>query len=215
MRAFREILIRVKDLSVLEIENLFKTFCGSSNGFEFKGGKSKQYSMYINGSGYIIHSLRSATTEPAIIAIAEKAKGTLYVSNIVPVEKSELSIDEYNAVAFVFFQLFRQHLRKLLSRAEITITADDIGLDGIIPGEKTRKYFQRYLASYPLSFHPLDIERLDLFICALRKYRSKMNLGYLKRYLVDDLGWSEKDASWCISRIETGLDILRANWKFH
>jgi hypothetical protein len=215
MKAFREILISVKDLSDREISDLLKSFCSSSNGFEFKDDKSKQYSRDIGERGFIMHSLRSPTAEPSIIAIAEKTKRTLYVSNIVPMEKNQLAMDEYNAIAFMFFKAFRQHLEKSRSIAEVKMSDDDIGLEKIIPGEKTRKYFKRYLSAYPLSSHPFDIERLDFFTCALRRYHSKVNLGYLKRYLIDDLGWSEEDASWCIMRIETGLDILKANWKFH
>ena len=215
MKAFREILIRVKDLTDSEIVELFKSFCNSSNFYEFLDKESEDYSNNINGRGYIIYSLRTPDTEPAGIAIAKKTERSLYVSNIVPKEKSRLTMSEYNAIALKFFNDFKPFLRRLKSLVDLTISNEIIGLDKIIPGEKTRKYFERYLAAYPLSFHSLDIERLDFFICALKKYHSKINLQYLKEYLIYDLSWNEKDASWCVNRIETGLDILEANMKFH
>jgi len=215
MKAFREILIRVKDLPDREIAELFRAFCNSSNYYEFLANKSADYSNNIDGRGYIIYSLRTPDTEPADIAIAEKTERSLYLSNIVPKEKSRLTMSEYNAIALKFFNEFKTFLRRLKSLVELTISNEIIGLNKIIPGEKTRKYFERYLAAYPLSFHPLDIERLDFFICALKKYHSKVNLQYLKEYLIYDLSWNEKDASWCINRIETGLDILEANMKFY
>lgn len=215
MKAFREILIRVKDLSDSEIVELFKSFCNASNFYEFLDNESQNNSKNINGRGYIIYSLRTTDTEPSDIAIAEKTRRSLYISNIVPKEKSKLNMTEYNAIAFNFFKDFRLFLRQLKSLVEITISNEVIGLDEIIPGEKTRKYFERYLSAFPLSYHPLDIERLDFFICALKKYRSKINLQYLKEHLINDLSWNENDASWCINRIETGLDILGANKKFH
>jgi len=90
MKAFREILIRVKDLSDSDVMELFKSFCDTSNFYEFLVKESEDYSNNINGRGYIIYSLRTTDTEPAGIAIAEKAQGSLYVSNIVPKEKSKL-----------------------------------------------------------------------------------------------------------------------------
>ena len=215
MKAFREILIRVKGLSDSDIMELFKSFCDTSNFYEFLVKESEDYSNNINSRGYIIHSLRTTDTEPAGIAIAEKTQGSLYVSNIVPKEKSKLNMSEYNAIAFKFVSDFKSYLRQLKSLVEIKISNEIIRLDKIIPGEKTRKYFERYLSAYPLSFHPLDIQRLDFFICALKRYRSKVDLQYLKEHLINDLSWNEKDASWCINRIETGLDILEANTKFH
>ncbi len=190
--------MRVKDLSDSDIMELFKSFCDSSNFYVFLVNESKDYSNNINSRGYIIDSLRTSDTEPAGIAIAEKTQRSLYVSNIVPKEKSKLNMTEYNAIAFKFFKDFRLFIGQLKSLVEITISNEIIGLDEIIPGEKTRKYFERYISAYPLSYHPLDIERLDFFICALKKYRSKVNLQYLKEHLINDLSWNEKDASWCL-----------------
>jgi len=215
MKAFREILLNVKGFTDNQIVNLLKSFCNSLESYEFMDKESGDYSRNINGRGYIIYSLRTPDTEPAAIAIAEKTERSLYVSNIVPKEKSKLSMSEYNAIALRFYNNFRPFLWKLKSPVKLSISDETIGLDKIIPGKKTRQYFERYLALYPLSFHPLDIERLDFFICALKKYRSKVNLHYLQGYLIENLSWNEKDARWCINRIETGLDILEANMKFH
>lgn len=215
MMAFREIIINVKGCTDNEISLLLKSFCNSLNSYEFLDEESEDYSRNINARGYIIYSLRTPDIEPAAIAIAEKTETSLYVSNIVPKEKSKLSMSEYNAIALKFYNDFSPYLRMLKSSVKLSISNETIGLDKIIPGNKTRQYFKRYLAAYPLSFHPLDIERLDFFICALKKYRSKVDLQYLKGYLIGDLSWNEKDAKWCINRIETGLDILEANVKFH
>ncbi|MBU4000621.1 hypothetical protein KKG29_05645 [Patescibacteria group bacterium] len=177
--------------------------------------KSDQYAKDTDGRAFIIHALRSPETESAIVAIAEKTKRTLYLANIVPKKKQQLSMDEYNQIASNFFNAFRQHLKGIKSRVSIRITKENIGLEEIIPGKLTRKYFERYMSAYPLSFHPLDVERLDFFICALFRYRSRVDVTRLKRYLIEDIGWQEKDASWCTRRVETGLDILKANWGFH
>ena len=215
MKAFREIIISVKGCTDNEIIELFKSFCNSSNSYKFMGQESDDYSKNINGRGYVIYSLRTTNTESSGIAIAEKTDKALYVSNIVPKEKSELSMSEYNAIALNFYNNFKSFLRKLRNSISLSISSETLGLDKIILGKKTRQYFKRYLAAYPLSHHPLDIKKLDFFICTLKRYRSKVDLQYLKAYLISDLSWNNKDAKWCINRIEIGLDILKANMEFH
>lgn len=215
MIVFREIFFGVKDLNDSQVFDLFNSFCRSNADFELNKEESDQYAKNTDGRAFIIHALRSPETEPAIVGIAEKTKRTLYLANIVPKEKRQLDIDEYNQIASKFYDAFRQHLKKIESKSSVRITKENIGLKEIISGELTLKYFEKYLSAYPLSFHPLDIERLDFFICALFRYRSDVDVMRLKRYLIEDIGWQEKDASWCARRIETGLDILKANWKFH
>jgi hypothetical protein len=76
--------------------------------------------------------------------------------------------------------------------------------------------FERYLNLFPKSYHPNDIERLDIFICAVSRFcRKRIDLYRLKRYLIEDLDWDYKDAEWCFDRIETGLEILKVNKKFY
>ena len=216
MKVFREIFLSIKDLNNSQVFDLFDSFCRSNAGFELKKEKSDQYAKDTDGRAFIIiHALRCPETQTAIIAITKKTKRTLYLANIVPKEKQQLSVNEYNQIASNFFNAFRQHLKVINSEVSVRITKENIGLEEIIPGKLTRKHFERYMSAYPLSFHPFDVELLDFFICVLFRYRSSVDVTRLKRYLVEDIGWQEKYASWCIGRVETGLDILKANWKFH
>lgn len=88
-------------------------------------------------------------------------------------------------------------------------------LEDIIPGNKTRKYFELFLNAYPLSHHPADIQRLDIFICALHRYsRKKIDLDLLHVYLFNVLKWPEEECTSCCKRINTGCEILKMNKKF-
>ena len=70
--------------------------------------------------------------------------------------------------------------------------------------------FENFLNMHPLSYHPLDIERLDKFICSIPRYsRKKISLNYLSEYLRVKRNWQESDISWCINRITTGLEIIK------
>lgn len=216
MKVFQDIFISIKDLSDDRLLNLFSSFCRSNSSYKLNIEKSKKYSTEIDGRMFIIEVLGSSATEPAGITIAEKTTRTLYVANIVPRNKNQLSVDEYNLIASNFYRALRQHINVTKSKATIKISHEDIGLKEIIPGKVSREYFQRYLNTYPpLSSHPSDIKRLDSFICALFRYKSEVSFPRLKQYLIVDLGWKEKDASWCEERIQTGLEILSVNKKFY
>ncbi len=121
----------------------------------------------------------------------------------------------YNAFAVRFFKDFRSFVRTNKIPISITVSKEYIGLDTIIPSPKVRKFFEKYLNVFPTSYHPSDIKRLDIFICAASRYcRRGINLYRLRSYLVEDLNWTAKDAEWCFNRIEIGLDILSVKKKF-
>jgi hypothetical protein len=92
-------------------------------------------------------------------------------------------------------------------------------LDEIISGPKTRKLFERFLFAgniwgTPTTTHPGDIEKLDVFICALNRYRSHVRIPALKQWLIERKKWPHEDAEWTCTRIQVGLEILRANRLF-
>jgi hypothetical protein len=99
--------------------------------------------------------------------------------------------------------------------------SDKKRLQEIIKSPKTRQFFENYLnplciwGSSPRYIkHPKDVQRLNRFICAVSRFRSKINISELERYLIEDLAWSIKNAHWVRQRIEIGLEILKANKNF-
>lgn len=83
-------------------------------------------------------------------------------------------------------------------------------LSDIISSKIVRKQFNVFLNNHPTSYHPLDIGRLDRFICLASSYcRKKINLDDLRSFLAAQKGWEASDIDWCIGRIESGLEIIR------
>ncbi|KAF0220935.1 MAG: hypothetical protein FD174_932 [Geobacteraceae bacterium] len=149
------------------------------------------------------------------IAFASADGTTLQITNIVPGNVSQIGIEEYNGILGQFAKRFIQFCRDRKLGVHCVQTSDALTLTSAIPGEKTRGFFNRYLALHPTSYHPLDIERLDVFICASYRYcRKTINVDRLRRYLIEVLKWKEDDANWCCNRIKTGMDILKVNKKF-
>ncbi len=82
-------------------------------------------------------------------------------------------------------------------------------LSDIISSKIARDQFEVFLDNHPTSYHPLDIRRLDHFICLASRYcRKKINLDNLRSFLAMQKGWEESDINWCITRIKSGLEII-------
>jgi len=214
IKIFREVQVSSKLLDDQGVLDILIGFCKETRSYEFLHKESQDYSEGIRCHACFIHSHKTSATESAGIALAQQRPRTFYVANVIPRDKAELTIREYNDVLVRFVADLRKYI-KYIGKKEVAIdakiTVDTIGINQIIASTRPLELFKRYLGAFPRSYHPSDIRRLDIFICALSRCRRKVDLGYLECYLIQDLNWNKKDASWCVQRIETGLDILKAN----
>jgi hypothetical protein len=199
METYIEVLFTSKYKDQLDFIKVLKEFGNHSTKWEYLEDQSKVFaSMTGEPSCSILWKGNKYTT----IAITIKRGNVFYITNIVPKESVRLSIMEY-------------YIKNYRVKATVKITKEEIGLQEIITGEKSRYLFERYLSQFPTSYHPLDIVRLDAFICNVSRFSKKqIDFDLLKSWLIEENGWSEKDASWCVERIGVGLDILKVNKKF-
>jgi len=215
MKVFQDIVISSKSLSDREILNKIQDFAREVQGWADLPDKSKEYEAFLLGEpACMIHALATQNTESAGIALMSKNNKFIVVTNIVPQIKSQLTLKEYNLIAQRFKKEFSEYINLNGNNIKIKITKENLTLEDIIRGKKTRKLFQNYLNFYPKSWHPLDIGRLDTFICSVSRYGSNVDLERLYGFLINDLGWSQEDASRCCERIGIGCKVLEANKRF-
>ncbi|MGN8226725.1 hypothetical protein [Gracilimonas sp. BCB1] len=182
--------------------------------FDFQKAESAEYSRDISTTAYIINYLENDVPFAKLAFAKSSAQKGLYLANIVPKPDGSIPMEKYNEIGLLFIREFKKYHTDQDKRVTITSAGENITLADIIPGNKTRGFFEKYLNAYPVSYHPLDIERLDIFICALSRFRSSIKIDLLNRYLKEELKWDKKDADWCTERINTGLRVLEANRKF-
>ena len=186
-----------------------KDFGTHTTKWEFLEKISEEYATFVMEPSCAL--LKVNDKLKPVVFITKKTDNTFYVANITPLE----TMAEYNSVAKQFATDLKEYARNYKQKIKVKTTQENIGLAEIISGIKTREMFEKYLNMHPTSYHPLDIKRLDTFICAVFRYsRIDIELHLLKRLLLEDKKWSEKDASWCIERIETGLSVLKVNKMF-
>lgn len=208
MKVFREVSITSNKL---DDESLIKTldeFGAKALGWTSCPEKSAQYAKICGEPAYcVIHEFHDNPI--SAVHVARRSKGKFYIPNIVPLNQSELALGEYNAIASQFASDLGAYLRKCKVDVSVRLSKEDIGIAEVIPGKIPRQFFERYMSQYPRSYHPLDIQRLDKFICAFARY-SRVSLGFesFERLLIEDYGWSRSDAQWCRNRVEIGINII-------
>ncbi|WP_138342656.1 hypothetical protein [Intestinibacter bartlettii] len=120
----------------------------------------------------------------------------LFVGNIVPLEKSSLSIDEYNAVLLKFYNDIIQPYSK--DNTDLTIippSNDKFNPLNFITKEalKKLKIFCAMANKATGSSHPSDRERWFDFICQTVDDGRMFDYDLLARFLQDKDYWGKKD----------------------
>lgn len=217
MKTHVEIKIVLKRVPSGGLHEILRTFCRRTKGWHFPREQSKEYQRHNgSGAGFAV-CVRGGELELASVAVANldaKHSNSFSVPNIVPRERSSLTLDQYNAVGIAFAADFRDWLKRSSLSGTVEVVGPERTLANIIPGEKTRRFFEAWLHSPTPVSHPSDIYALDRFICHLFRHRGKARTWEIEPYLVHDLQWTPETARWVIARIETGLELLRVDRKF-
>ena len=215
MKAYVEIRLRLTLDNGATLQSVISQFAKKTKGWTHAAQWSDDYQIGIGRPAVVAVASAVKGLKPAGVAIAsdnERAKDRFHVTNIVPLKPSWLTMNEYNAIGMAFASSFRAFLRAGKIRGQVELQAEEKHLSDIITAAKCRQFFDQYLLQ-PTS-HPLDIQHLDVFICALMRYSAKVDSNEIERYLVMDCGWKREKAAWVKQRIDTGLDILKVDRTF-
>jgi len=143
-----------------------------------------------------------------------KSPRAVRLTNIFPGESGYIPPQEYNLIAERFVKDFQNYIRRKRLPVRLYLAVFRLSLETAIPSKKCREYFQSYLAGYPLTFHPSDIDSLDQFICALHRYHATPDLDALVAFLTEHRQWPAFAAEIVRSRILIGSKVLAAHQRF-
>jgi hypothetical protein len=153
-------------------------------------------------------ALKGSDVSPAALFIFPKEGETLWVSNIVPTEESELTYDQYN---FALENFYENIVLSAIDGTAITadLTSDQVSI-GSVAGDAVEKALIRFsnLANKSTgSSHPLDRERWLEFLVLAHEAKSDLHTDMVIRSLVE-LGWSEEKAIELGIQFEFAEDLL-------
>jgi len=145
----------------------------------------------------------------AVVAVYRKSESSLYVSNVVARDISELSYDQYNMI-----------LRRFAADV-IAPIADEIGIKyelsrdskeiiDIIPSPIFEKLlrFSHGANKTTGSAHPSDRESWYDFIVSLHKAKIQLSSYYLSRWLIEEGKWDEAKANDLTIEFEFAIGLL-------
>ncbi|MFA9397410.1 MAG: hypothetical protein ACERKV_03975 [Clostridiaceae bacterium] len=154
-------------------------------------------------------------------------KGKLRVGNIVPIEKNELSVDEYNDALLKFYNDVIKPFKQSNKELSISQPTDDIFDPTSVISKAALKKLELFcsLANKSTgSSHPLDKERWFDFICQTVDDGKMFDSSTLAMFLQDedywgknpdgfigvmgDYAWDEDHAYELASEYENSCDIL-------
>jgi hypothetical protein len=203
-----------KNLNDEEVGNILINFANSTDNYTYREEFSRRYTTAMNAPSFCIEYKNIKGN----VGYAITKKGKEYsLESIVPCKSGYIPFDIANEYAKAFVYDLRKYSKEnLCNNFKVSLAKrKKLKLKDAIPGKKTRRYFEIYLNNFPLTHHPLDIQRLDVFICAAYRYsRKAIDIDLIGAFLFNNLKWPEKEVKWCCDRIETGLKILEVNKNF-
>ena len=217
MKIHREIVVTAPPGNHGTLGATLRQFCRAMPYWWLDAKGSKRYAVATERQSYLIAFEGDYDLPPLVVALTRKGEGKrlrLHSPNIFPQQSGQITMTEYNSAALRFVTDLRAVPGFARTGWTALVTSDNVGLAAIIPGKRCRDFFTAYLQGYPLTYHGSDIRNLDLFVCALHRYRANVSPDRIYAYLLEDLGWKDADAQWVGNRIRNGLEVLAANRVF-
>lgn len=134
---------------------------------------------------------------------------TLYVSNIVPKQLSELNFDQYNTILCEFYERFAKPAAEAL-RLQHVMTPDTKDIEDLLSENTASKLraFSKLANKATGSAHPYDRARWFDFLVASHSESSRLDSHTLARWLVESEKWSEEKAADLAIEYEFAIALL-------
>lgn len=189
MKTYRELYFRGSQEQLKGFVEEIKKYAVGNWRMEPQTDRWKEYLFF----DYVGNSVDKARV--SIFMGDNISKGELMVGNIVPIEKSQLSVDEYNAVLVKFYDDVIKPYKECGTELDITQPSDDIFDPISIISEEALKKLKSfcYMANKSTgSSHPYDQERWFDFICQTVDDERIFDYTTLANFLQDETYWGKK-----------------------
>ncbi|MDU0323828.1 hypothetical protein RWZ02_14215 [Clostridium butyricum] len=128
----------------------------------------------------------------------QTSKEELRVGNIIPIEKNELTVDEYNAILLKFYNDVIKPYKESGTDLSISQPSDDVFDPTSVISKEALKKLEVFCSAANKSTgssHPCDQERWFDFICQTVDDGRMFDYSNLCNFLQDETYWGEKPDS--------------------
>lgn len=190
MKTFRELIFRGTQKQLLEFVEHFRDYAVGNWKTEKMTDRWKDY-LFIDYLGEVVDKARVS------IYIGDRIEtGELKVGNIVPLEKNQLSVEEYNAVLMQFYNDVITPFKESGTELIILQPSDDIFNPTSVITPAALKKLELFCSAANKSTgssHPYDQERWFDFICQTVDDGQMFDSSSLESFLQDKTYWGEKE----------------------
>jgi len=205
MKVFRDLYIR---LNGAKVEDLIEQFTAQCGDHWHRALDREKDAGSIGEKAFSFEHTAGDGLERAGLSLFQKEGDTWYVPNIIPLDRSELSHDQYNKILENFLDtIVRPSIAGLPVTAELT--GDVLFLKDVV-GEDVAALLRKFsvLANKSTgSSHPCDRNRWFDFLIAVQRKRIPLDSDLLIHSLVED-AWSEDRAHDLAIEYEFAIGLL-------
>ncbi|EGR2039987.1 hypothetical protein D0B83_12990 [Vibrio cholerae] len=204
MKEFQNLTITIDETKVDDFINYIS---GLSNNWLRDEEKEENVTKFTDAKMFCFNYLVNSD-EYASLWLSEKEAGILYITNIVPIKVSSLSISEYNEVQ-------KHFCNDLISRAshkfsfDFDLTKENIEIEDLLDEDaaKALRAFSNLANKSTGRSHPLDQERWFKFITLAYNSDKKITPEQLEKFLIED-GWDQNYSLDLACDFEYSIDLL-------
>ncbi|MRZ79045.1 hypothetical protein GKD14_16340 [Paeniclostridium sordellii] len=207
MKTYRELYFKGTQRQLSEFVEQIGAYATGNWSLRERSGRWKEYLFF---------DYKGDEVDKACVSIYvgnDISKGELYVGNIIPMEKSELSIDEYNAILLKFYNDVIKPYKERGTELNISQPTSDIFNPMSVISEnalKKLKLFCNAANKSTGSSHPCDRERWFDFICQTVDDDKIFDYSTLVELLQDEsYAWDEKQAYKLAEEYVNACEILQ------
>lgn len=174
------------------------------------GWKRDQEQEASLGTEYVAFRKPETPHLPAAVLYlyGEPPEGRYQVANILPTDKNELSLQEYNRLTRSFYETCVQPSQDPY-QLKATLTEEDTNFAETVspPTFELLKRFSALANKSTGSSHPADRRRWLDFVASSIKNHDKIDTELLSQWLVDEEQWPKEEASRLIRDYELAVDL--------
>lgn len=189
MKIYRELYFRGTSKQLFEFIDQIGKYAVGDWKFEKQSERWKDY-LFFDYIGTHVDKARVS------IYVGDRiAKGELKVGNIVPIDKNELSVNEYNAVLLQFYDDVIKPFKETGVELNISQPSDDIFDPKSVISETALKKLELFCSAANKSTgssHPSDQKRWFDFICQTVDDDKMFDSSTLASFLQDEAYWGGK-----------------------
>lgn len=173
--------------------------------FSYNNEKTEWYRHNLPGEKVFVLAMREYKYSPLLFFCSYKP----LIYKLVNISFSQnFNDEEYDNEFNNIITIFNEEIkRNKYFKATTVDNASDISK--IITSKICRDEILSLLQTFPNSYHPFDIKRMDKIIWSIHKYsRKTIDLNDLQEYLYKDKRLREEYIDFLINRIRSGLQLL-------